>query len=485
MKKKYGLFTVLTVLLLLIVVATYFINGRNGSIAHLALVDVFFNYVQSFYYFFDTALFILVVGGFYGFLNRVPAYKKLVKNISTKFEKYRKLFIIITTIIFAIISSLTGLNLLLLLFVPFIVSIILLLGYDKLVALSTTIGGIIAGLISGIFLTVKSGSSYYGVSFTSIDKLVGLETHWGNLFPKILLLVVVTGLLVFYIISHIKKVEAKKVSYKLTKGDNLYVEVKDRQGKLVKVDDKKVKVWPLIVILSLLLVILVLGYLPWNDLFGIECFNKFHTWLTGLKIGDYVIFPSLISSTLTGFGTWSGLGSFMVGIFVLVLLMFITMLIYRIKFEEAMDGFIYGVKKMIPAAMLAILAYCVLVSSYNNGFLETIIKAAGEKIGDNVIIHSLLTGLGSLLHVDMFYTSAGVFTPIVSSLTENANLSIYAVMFQSIYGLIQLVGPTSLLLLVGLTYLEVPYKTWLKYIWRFLLEIIIVILVVLMIVSLL
>ena len=85
----------------------------------------------------------------------------------------------------------------------------------------------------------------------------------------------------------------------------------------------------------------------------------------------------------------------------------------------------------------------------------------------------------------MFYTSAGVFTPIVSSLTENANLSIYAVMFQSIYGLIQLVGPTSLLLLVGLTYLEVPYKTWLKYIWRFLLEIIIVILVVLMIVSLL
>jgi uncharacterized ion transporter superfamily protein YfcC len=175
----------------------------------------------------------------------------------------------------------------------------------------------------------------------------------------------------------------------------------------------------------------------------------------------------------------------MVGIFVLVLLMFITMLIYRIKFEEAMDGFIYGVKKMIPAAMLAILAYCVLVSSYNNGFLETIIKAAGEKIGDNVIIHSLLTGLGSLLNVDMFYTSAGVFTPIVSSLTENANLSIYAVMFQSIYGLIQLVGPTSLLLLVGLTYLEVPYKTWLKYIWRFLLEIIIVILVVLMIVSLL
>lgn len=485
MKKKYGLFTVLTILLLLIVVATYFINGRNGSIAHLALVDVFFNYVQSFYYFFDTAIFILVVGGFYGFLNHVPAYKKLVKNVSEKVEKHSKLFIIITTIVFAIISSLTGLNLLLLLFIPFIVSIILLLGYDKLVALSATIGGTIAGLISGIFLTVKDASSYYGVSFTTIDKLVGLETHWGNIFPKILLLVVVTGLLVFYIISHIKKVEAKDVSYKLTKSDNLYVEVKDRQGKIVKVDDTKIKVWPLIVILSVLLVIIILGYLPWNSLFGIECFDKFHTWLTGLKIGDYAVFTSLISSTITAFGTWGGLGSFMVGIFVTVLIMFIIMLIYRIKFEDAMDGFTYGVKKMIPAAMIAILAYCVLVSNYNNGFLETIIKNAGEKFGDNVIIHSLLTGLGSILNVDLYYVSAGVFSPIVNTLTENANLSIYAVMFQSIYGLIQLVGPTSLLLIVGITYLDVPYKTWLKYIWRLIVELIIVILIVLMIVSLL
>ena len=81
MKKKYGLFKVLMVLLLLVVVATYFIKGRQDSISYLALGDVFLNYVQAFYYFFDTAIFILVVGGFYGFLNRVPAYNKLVKLI--------------------------------------------------------------------------------------------------------------------------------------------------------------------------------------------------------------------------------------------------------------------------------------------------------------------------------------------------------------------------------------------------------------------
>ncbi len=54
MKKKYGLFKVLIVLLLLVVVATYAIKGRQDSISYLALGDVFLDYVQSFYYFFDT-----------------------------------------------------------------------------------------------------------------------------------------------------------------------------------------------------------------------------------------------------------------------------------------------------------------------------------------------------------------------------------------------------------------------------------------------
>ena len=44
----------------------------------------------------------------------------------------------------------------------------------------------------------------------SFDKLVGLDSHWGNLFPKILLLVVAVGLLVFYILSHIKKLEKEE-----------------------------------------------------------------------------------------------------------------------------------------------------------------------------------------------------------------------------------------------------------------------------------
>ena len=485
MKKRYCLFKVLTVLLLLVVVATYCIKGRQDTISYLALGDVFFNYLQSFYYFFDTAIFILVVGGFYGLLNRIPAYKGIVSSIADKVSSNSRLFVSIMTIVFALVSSLTGFNVLMLMFIPFVVSIILLLGYDKLVAISATIGGTIVGFIGGIFLTFKDAASQYEVSYATFDKLVGLEGNWSNLFPKILLLVVAVGLLVFYILSYIKRIERDGSSYPLTKSDNLFFEVKDRTGKKITSSNGKALNWPFFAIMVIFFVLLVLGYLPWKDLFGIDCFDKFHTWLTGLKIGDYVVWTSLISSSFSAFGTWSSLGNYIMATVLMVLFGAILQLVYRVKFEDSMDGFIYGVKKMIPAAMIAMLAYCVLVCSYNNGFIETIIANASKSFGDNVIIQSLITMLGSVLNVDLYYTSAGVFTSIVSNLGDKANLSIYAVMFQSLYGLVQLVGPTSLLLIVGLSYLEVPYKRWLQYIWRFIVELLIVILVILMIVSLL
>ena len=486
MKKKYGLFKVLSVLLLIIVVLTYFIDSRQGGKSYLALVDVVLNFMQSFYSFFENILFVLVVGGFYGILNRIPAYKQMVKGIVDKVQSKSKLFVIITTVVLALVSAFTGLNVLLLLFVPMIVSVILLLGYDKLVALSATVGSIVIGLIGGVFLTVRDPYSGYGVSFTTIDKLVGLDSHWSNLLPKFLLLILGIVLLVWYILSHIKNVEYGKCSYALTKSDSLFVELRDKNGKKVEVtSEKKVMVWPLAVCMGLVFGILVLGYLPWKDLFNLEIFEKFHTWLTGLKIGDYSVFTSLISVNFSAFGTWSILRTYLAAIVVLLVFSIILMLIYRIKFDDAMDGFLYGVKKMLPAGLVVILAYTVFLCSYDNGFIETVITLAGEKLGDNAIIHSLLVMFGSVFYVDFYYTSAGIFSNIVPTLSDSANLSVYAAMFQSLYGLVQIVGPTSILLLVGLSYLEVPYKTWLKYIWRFVVGLLIIIFIVLMITSLL
>ena len=42
-----------------------------------------------------------------------------------------------------------------------------------------------------------------------------------------------------------------------------------------------------------------------------------------------------------------------------------------------------------------------------------------------------------------------------------------------------LVGPTSVMLIFGLSYLNIPYKEWLKYIWRLIVQLFILIFVIL------
>ena len=126
--KKHGLLKVLGILLLIVVILSYILVGRYGERSYIGLGDTLLNSLQSLYYFFDTALFILVVGGFYGVLSKTSAYKKLLDKIVTSVKPHSKRFLYVVIIAFAIIASLTGMTLPLIIFVPLFISIILLLG---------------------------------------------------------------------------------------------------------------------------------------------------------------------------------------------------------------------------------------------------------------------------------------------------------------------------------------------------------------------
>jgi hypothetical protein len=117
--KKHGLLKILGILLLLVVIASYVLTGRSGVKDFIGLGDIAFNGFKSLYYFFYIVLFILSIGGFYGVLNKAPAYQKLLDNIAAKAKPLGKKFIFITILIFAVVASLTGMTLPLLIFVPF------------------------------------------------------------------------------------------------------------------------------------------------------------------------------------------------------------------------------------------------------------------------------------------------------------------------------------------------------------------------------
>ena len=521
--KKHGLTKILAVILLVVVLLSWVVKGRSDAVAPIALGDVVMNYFQSFYYF-DVMLFILVVGGFYGLLEHVDGYKNLISKIANGAKK-KKLVVFIITIVFALLSSLAGLNLILLIFIPFAISLVIALGYDKIVALFSTVGAVAVGMIGGIFTTIKISSSYYGVSYTTYSELVGLEDKWAALIPNIILFVLALIILIVFLNLRMNKVQdqdeevEEKEEKKITKKEEIKEEVKvvkeetkapkketkttkttdtktkknttskkkapakstkkttkknlsaaKKDDTIVIKKDKKGRTLPLIIIMLVLLVLLVLGYLPWNSLFGISVFDDFHTWLTEIKIGDYALFTSIISSNITAFGNWANLGStYIIAMLLIVVITIIIKFVYKIKFNDIFDYYAEGMKKTLPAILLIMLAYTVLVCTYNNGFMETIISSASDALGDNPVINALIAIVGSVLNVDILYVSQGIFAPIVNALPDTANLKVYAVLFQGIYGLVQIIGPTSILMITCLSISDVSYKDWFKNIWKFVL----------------
>ena len=367
--KKNGLLKVIFGVFALVILLTFIIPTTSGERSYLGIGQFVMNIIQSLAFFTDPVLLIIVIGGFYGVLNKTDGYKKILDKIALKYKDNRN-FIIFIILAFALVAALSGISLPLLVFVPFVVSIILLMGYDKLVALSSTIGAILVGLLGGLFNNFIDPS--YG-SVTTMELSLGLESG-ANLLYKILLLILAVGILVLYVLKHIKNVKDKKVKYDIKDdSDILITEVKGSY--------KNIKTWPIVTAFVIMFVILILGLVPWNSLFEIELFNNLHTWITGLAIpefklfgitfSEFPIFNNLISSSFPAFGEWTStsfgnVGNQIMVINLIIVLMVAVVIFARVKFDEAVEGFVEGAKKILPTAILVSLAYVVLISSFTN-----------------------------------------------------------------------------------------------------------------------
>ena len=172
-------------------------------------------------------------------------------------------------------------------------------------------------------------------------------------------------------------------------------------------------------------------------------------------------------------------------IITLIIFTLITKFVYKIKFNEVIGNFVAGSKKMIGIVFLVVLTFDILVCTYNHSFMSTIITWISESaVGLNVVTAGAISAIGSLLHTDLYYAIAGVYSPMISLVEDESMLATYAMTFQSIYGIVSIIGPTSFLLIVALKYFDIPYTSWVKYIWRFVLMLLLLVILVLLLMAL-
>ncbi len=544
---KVVLITMLVFLLLSWILPAAYYSGEyveQGRV-QMGLFDLFNYPLTALSYFGYIALFFVLVGGFYGVLYKIPAYRSLLDKIVQNAYRKEKIAISIMIIVMALLVSMCGLNIGIALLVPFIISIILLMGYDKMVAAMVTVGSISAGLIGSTF-------AYNSLSVMLESFKLQLNYQIG---VRLILLAVAVILVIFNVLMYIKnsmndikiekktirtyeeedfdddeeeieeKVKTEKVvkapskkttskknmskktsssksnstkktttkSSKSRKSDNKAA-LKDEDIIVVResIDDNDDELVPALIsegrhtfamtlFLSLLFIIFVLAFITWGD-HGLKV--KFFDDITsGLTKLEVFKFPLFgkLLGTVNSFGNWTITDMFLPMALVALVLVFI----YRIRLADAYEGFVKGAKKALLPAAMVILLYSILVLVTYHPFQTVIYKVVlSWTKGFNVATTTLVAILSSLFNSDISYSFQSVIPYYVSVVNKVKDFSLAGIIFQSMYGLTMLVAPTSLILMGTLSYLGISYKEWLKNIWKLLLELFIILLIVFIILAL-
>ncbi len=398
----------------------------------------------------------LAIGGLYGVMNKTGVYSKIVDKTVSIFEKKKTMFLIISIIVFALLSSLTTLSYPIFILVPFMVTVILLLGFDKITALLSTVGAMLVGNMATMYGYNKDSLSYFNVLFNNgINDLIVM---------KIVLFVVSVLVLALIVILMSKKTVKTAKSKKAKKEELEEIPLYTKESKQTKSGVA------MFIILVLTIIIPLVGMYSWSGAFGIDIFTKFHEAITTFKINGNTILANILgtSNNYLGFeiGTW---GNFDL-IVILLLSSLIIGKVYKLKLKEIFTGFTDGAKKMLKVALVAILAntiYLIVVVSYNSGetlFIASIVNrllSITTKL--NYFVLGGITAVASPLFNELPYLAAILQQPLLSAYE---NYPLVTVIIQAVYGFMMMILPTSVILVAGLAYTDISIKEYFKGSWK-------------------
>ncbi len=442
-----------------------------GSIVPVGLFDLTLIPLTVFDLALPSMVFVLVVGGLYGIINKTGVYTRMINDLTSKLKGKELKFLVIITVTLGILSSLVGLNLAFFFIIPLIATILLSLGFSKITTMLSTIGSILVGMMGSIY---GSDISYYLNRYFSHNSDYTYNT---SIFPdRIILLILLVFLLVMFVLHK-------------GKNDLANSKKKNEEIPLYEKNDNSKKSWkPLFIILILAFMFITIGSFKWDDILGTTTnptpFLDFYEKIMGVEINGFPIISSILG-TIPAIGYWKLP-------FISVFTLFITILfviIYKVKLSDFLSGFETGVKSNLKLILYIIGSNLVLAILFKNGatanFVTTIVdylmnipdKFSTLILSGTTIISSFFYNNFSVL-VDTLYTPTVILTGTTVELRFLASIVI-----QTLYGLVMFIAPTSVLLITGLAYFDISYKDWFKNIWKLLLQLFIVVVLLLIIVT--
>ena len=446
--KKYNLLKILLIGTFIVAALSWVIPAStvsSGAISSsklnpIGVIDLFRIFTLTLTHYLSFGLFVLSVGAFYGVLNKVGGYQNLVKFYVDYFKKEPRNFLIISFVIFMFLSAIGGNHFVLLLLVPFFITVLLKIKYSKIVAMFATFGAIVFGNFASIYGFEVSGYlNYY----------LGLDVNY-NIIVKIVLFL--ATLLVVYFTSNALGVLEK--GSKEEKNIPLYIDVKDKKS-----------FWPVAIVIDLLVLFLLVATYNWRFGINTEFFIDIHDKVLDFELLGIPVFQSMIGK-LDAIGFYSLNEATLIVLAVTVGLA----LFNKIGVDEYIDSVLYGVKEVAKPAFFVVIASIVMSAATFTSptFLNTLVYYVAELFRDSALVVAVFLPLLAGVFTNSLSAFISTFADTITSVIgNNDNNFIIALGFQMYHSALMLILPTSLAIVAGITYLDISFKDWMKFISKY------------------
>jgi uncharacterized ion transporter superfamily protein YfcC len=379
----------------------------------------------------DIALFIIVIGGFLGVTMKTGAIETGIGNLVQRMKGRERLMIPVLMAVFALGGTSYGMAEESLAFYALVITVLIAAGFDALTGAAVVLLGCGIGVIGSTVNPFATGIAS-GIAGVPISE---------GLIGRIVILVVGLVIGIFFVLRYadrVRKDPTKSLVYDMKAENEAAFRASSSDGQMVLTGAQKV----ILVVFALAFVVMIYGVIPWSDL-GIP----FPTW--------WWWFPEMTASFL--------------------LFAIIIGLIGRLGEAQLTASFVDGARDLLGVALIIGIARGITVIMNNAQITDTILHWIENALGGTGEVWFLI--LMFLLFLPLSFvipSSSGLATlamPIVAPLAGFLGVSAALVVtaYQGASGVMNLVVPTSAVVMGGLAIARVPYGTYLRWVWPLLL----------------
>ena len=405
----------------------------------------------------DVAFFILMVGGFLGVVNETGTLDVGIASIVRKYKGREKMLILILMPLFALGGTTYGMGEETMAFYPLLVPVMMSVGFDSLTGVAIILLGSQIGCLAS---TLNPFATVIASDTAGISSASGLLLRFW---------VVMTALSTYYVYRYADKVQkdpTKSLTYATREEDLKHFNVDSGEEIPSQMNKKQKRV--LVVFISTF-VIMVAGFIPFKDL-GIKFFETFNESLHKIPV-----LGQLVGNT-DALGTWYFPQTAMLFAFMGIL----VGIIYGLKEDKIISSFMNGAADLLSVALIVAVARGIQVIM-NDGMITATILHWGEE-GLKGLSSQLFIVLTYIFYLPMSFlipsssglasATMGIMAPLGKFVNVPGSLIVTA--YQSASGVLNLIAPTSGIVMGALALGRVDLSAW----WKFMGKLVVAIVVI-------